>query len=310
MKTIIETAMEFFQTQLKQSDSSKQYLINRGFTEDDFDDIGVGHNPGYEVTVNHLQRNEFTQTEIDAVFPNLKALDSYQIVIPYYDPEGILKSIWGRLSIPGNPYKDQSTYLPFTDPAPKDTLFNLHKVKGKESVVLVEGFFDALLAYQRGVAAVAAADSYLRKEQIETAIGINHMTLVFDNDEAGEAGMEKAILDLANADIASDVFNYPAEFQSSGTSIKDPADFINHKGVESFKKSLDFGTEDSWFWYAFSFIDNHQDLDLFDETIVTEIAKSVVVLPEVIRNILEPDLREQLPTVALKVETLKRKKAL
>jgi hypothetical protein len=63
-------------------------------------------------------------------------------------------------------------------------------------------------------------------------------------------------------------------------------------------------------WYAFYFIYNHQDLDLFDETIVTEIAKSVVVLPEAIRDILEPDLREQLPTVALKVETLKRKKTL
>lgn len=309
MKTIIETAMEFFQAQLKQSDSSKQYLINRGFIEDDFDDIGVGHNPGHQATVNHLKSQGFNPSEINVAFPNLCDLDEYCIAIANYDPEGKLKSIWGRPIKENFHYDDGVTYSSLTANANKDTLFNHHKVKGKDSVVVVEGFFDALLAHQRGVDAVAVAGSYFSKEQINAATEFNYVTLAFDNDEEGKFGTKKAILELAFAGIDSSFLHYPSEFQSSDTPIKDPADWIKHKGVDSFIDEIN-GAEDGLIWYTYEFLINHPLVNRFDEALVDEMAQAIIELPEIMIEKMLPELKEHYSCVAMKIMTLKRKKTL
>jgi hypothetical protein len=240
MTIIIDAAMDFFQEQLKQSTSSMMYLTGRGFTKEEFHEIGVGHNPGYQVTVKHLLNEGFSQEEINTTLPHLIGLDGYKVAIAYYDPEGKIKSIWGRYTPPAgsNPFAKIKKYLPFTDPARKDTLFNLHNVAGKDSVVLVEGFFDALLAFQRGVNAVAVIGSNITQKQIDNTKEIEHMILAFDDDEAGHTGMEKAVNRLMKSGITFSVIEYPAFFRESHLGIKDPADWISRKGVESFRAAM------------------------------------------------------------------------
>jgi DNA primase catalytic core len=299
MTNITETAMKYFQEQLEHSASSIAYLKDRGFTEDEFHEIGVGHNPGYQVTLNHLLNEGFSQEEIDTSLAHLKGLDDYEIAIPYYDPEGNLKSIWGRY-IPyagSNPFSNKSKYLPFTNPAHKDTLFNLHNVAGKDSVVLVEGFFDALLAYQRGINAVAVIGSSITQKQIDNTKGIEHMILAFDDDEAGITGMEKAVNRLMKSGITSSVIEYPAQFKTSHLGIKDPADWISRKGVESFRPAMN-QAENGIDWKYNQIIKNH-DLsnDEDREEAEKEMAELISILPDELKEEYMPLAETQFPEI-------------
>jgi DNA primase catalytic core len=299
MTNIIETAMNYFQEQLEHSASSRDYLKDRGFTEDEFHEIGVGHNPGYQVTVEYLASNGFSQEEIDTSLTHLKGLDDYEIAIPYYDPEGNLKSIWGRY-VPyagANPFSYKPKYLPFTNPAHKDTLFNLHNVVGKDSVVLVEGFFDALLAYRRGINAVAVIGSNITQKQIDNTKGIEHMILAFDDDEAGITGMEKAVNRLMKSGITSSVIEYPAQFKTSHLGIKDPADWISRKGVESFRAAMN-QAENGIDWKYNQIIKNH-DLSNGEDRVEAEkeMAELISILPDELKEEYMPLAEAQFPEI-------------
>ena len=307
MTNIIEAAMNFFQEQLEHSASSRDYLKNRGFTEDEFHKIGVGHNPGYQVTVEYLSSEGFSQEEIDTVLPHLIGLDGYKVAIAYYDPEGRIKSIWGRHTPPAgsNPFAKITKYLPFTDPARKDTLFNLHNVAGKDSVVLVEGFFDALLAYQRGVNAVAVIGSSITQKQIDNTKGIEHMILAFDDDEAGLNGMEKAVNLLMKSGITTSVVEYPQQFKTSHLGIKDPAIWISRKGVESFRASMS-EAEKGIDWKYNQITKNHDLSDDEDrEKAEKEMAELLSVLPDETKQEYLPLAEVKFPEIKTKLEKQK-----
>ncbi|HEV2174869.1 MAG TPA: toprim domain-containing protein, partial [Nitrospira sp.] len=65
-------------------------------------------------------------------------------------------------------------------------LFNLHRVRGELSVVLVEGFFDCIKITQAGFPCVALMGSTMSKAQ-EKLIGeyFGHVIVMLDGDNAG-----------------------------------------------------------------------------------------------------------------------------
>ncbi len=110
-------------------------------------------------------------------------------MIPIHNAEGELVAYAGR-SIDGSEprYKFPAGFHKSLE------LFNLHRVKGELSVVLVEGFFDCMKVTQAGFPCVALMGSTMSKAQEELlAENFGHVVVMLDGDEAGrEAAQEIA----------------------------------------------------------------------------------------------------------------------
>ena len=108
-------------------------------------------------------------------------------VIPIHNGAGELLAYAGR-SIDGSEprYKFPSGFHKSLE------LYNLHRVEGELSVVLVEGFFDCMKVTQAGFPCVALMGSTMSEAQ-ENFISDNfaHVTLMLDGDEAGKTAAEE-----------------------------------------------------------------------------------------------------------------------
>ncbi len=107
-------------------------------------------------------------------------------VIPIHNASGELVAYAGR-SIDGSEprYKFPTGFHKSLE------LFNLHRVKGELSVVLVEGFFDCMKVTQAGFPCVALMGATMSRRQEELlAVHFGHVILMLDGDEAGRAAAE------------------------------------------------------------------------------------------------------------------------
>jgi len=109
-----------------------------------------------------------------------------RIVIPIHNPEGELVAYAGR-SIDGSEprYRFPAGFHKSLE------LFNLHRVRGGLSVVLVEGFFDCMKVTQAGYSCIALMGSTMSKAQeglIEKYFA--HVVVMLDGDDAGRVAAE------------------------------------------------------------------------------------------------------------------------
>ncbi|HEY6271646.1 MAG TPA: toprim domain-containing protein [Terriglobales bacterium] len=116
-----------------------------------------------------------------------------RIVIPIHNEHGQLVAYAGRAVDHQQPkYRLPAGFRK------SDALFNLHRAArtGDRSVIVVEGFFDALKVHQAGYPSVVALmGSSLSKRQAHLLTShFDHVVLMLDADEAGQRGTE-TILD-------------------------------------------------------------------------------------------------------------------
>jgi DNA primase len=232
---ILEEALEFFKALLwtDKGKETREYLLKkRCYGEDEIKAMELGFNPGEEETRSFLIKKGYSQEEIKAVFKYLPWREDYKLVIPWRDPVGRLKSLWGRLvRLLKEGEKENDKYKPITE-AEKGTLFNLHAAIGQKELRLVEGFLDALVAHIRGAKGVVGlGGDHLTKEQIENAkrYGVRQFTLCLDGDEAGQRGTEHALTLLNREGIPAFVAQLPEWF--------DPDDLIRENGIEAFEEA-------------------------------------------------------------------------
>jgi len=141
---------------LQKIDNSHQYVNERGLTDEIARTFGVG------------------------VFPGKGSMQG-RFVVPIHNAEGDLIAYAGR-SIDGTEprYKFPAGFHKSLE------LFNLHRVKGELSVVLVEGFFDCMKVTQEGFPCVALMGSTMSRIQEELlAQHFGHIVVMLDGDEAG-----------------------------------------------------------------------------------------------------------------------------
>ncbi len=107
------------------------------------------------------------------------------VTVPVHSPDGILLGFVGR-SIDGKVFKN-------TPGLPKSrTLFNLHRVKTKPYVFVVESSFDAIRLDQAGLPAVATLGAGVSKKQAQLLDKyFNTIYSVPDNDLAGREMTDK-----------------------------------------------------------------------------------------------------------------------
>lgn len=109
-----------------------------------------------------------------------------RIAIPIHDEAGNLVAYVGRW--PGDPPKGEERYKLPAGFKKSEVLFNLHRVKGAEEIVLVEGAFGVFRLHALGIPACAllGRDLSARQEELLAASGAKRVVLLLDGDGPGK----------------------------------------------------------------------------------------------------------------------------
>lgn len=220
-----EIALTFFKSQLfePQGNYALEYLTEtRGYTRQEIEGMELGFFPPRHYVKSTLGAKLFEDLGLD-----VKGLGrTHKIVIPYRNPDGSLKGFIVRRIDSKRP-----KYL-YSAGMERDTLFNLNAVKGSSDIYVTEGYFDALVATQRGIKwVVSTGFSRLTEMMLEyiTSCGITCITLIPDNDVVGLKGAAQSIALLKGKAISTFVLELPENY-------KDLDEFIRHEGIGAFEK--------------------------------------------------------------------------
>jgi len=281
-----EIALEYFKGELwGRGKEALDYLKSRGYSEDEIKGMELGFYPSQEETWDYLLNKVNSVNTVNSLGLKLKGMgETHKIGIPYRDPVGRLKGFIVRAINEADP-----KYL-FTAGVKKDTLFNLHEARGRDTLIVVEGFLDALVCTQRGLeGVVATGGSSLTEAQLENALRyhVKSFVLALDNDEAGRNGTEKSLDLITRKGLRAYIITLPEGF-------KDPDELIKAKGIEVFKELIE-KAESGAKWKAKSILskhDTHTDRGFQDA--LHEIEAYQETLTPVDRDMLKATLRESL----------------
>jgi len=183
---------------LQNIDCSHPYLKERGVTEERAKTFGIGFFSG-------------------------KGSMHDRIVIPIHNQRGELVAYAGR-SIDGSEprYKFPAGFHKSLE------LFNLDRVKGEMSVVLVEGFFDCVKVTQAGFPCVALMGSTMSSVQEELiAERFGEVILMLDGDEAGRKAAEEIADRLKQRVFSVVTVDLPDSVQPDQLSIEEMHHFLD-----------------------------------------------------------------------------------
>ena len=111
-----------------------------------------------------------------------------RIVVPVHDAEGKFSGYIGRATNAMEP-----KYLLPKGFALGKMLFNLHRVKDVERVVVVEGVFDAVRVHAAGFPVVALLGSQVTEAQADLLRKFKSVVYLFDGDDAGRGAAKKIL---------------------------------------------------------------------------------------------------------------------
>jgi DNA primase len=205
-KKILEinyASLKFFRHQLQKNKTVLDYLKKRGITELTIDKFELGFSPGNVLLRDYLYANGYNYELIkEAGLLDSKNFDRFQsrIIFPLRDENGRLVGFTGRI-FPDNHPGPKYLNSPETELFKKSHfLYGLYYAKDYISqfkkVILVEGQFDFLLAWQNNyrytvaVSGSALTPFHLKKLKKFTS----KIILAFDNDSAGFTASLKANL--------------------------------------------------------------------------------------------------------------------
>ncbi len=164
-------------------------------------------------------------------------------MFPIRDQRGRPVAFGGRI-LPDSPRSDAPKYIN----SPESELFTKSRllygfeqaretIRKSETVVVMEGNTDVILAHQHGLTnAVATLGTALT----ETHVGLlkrfaRKVVLVFDGDEAGQKATGRAIDKFLAQEVDLRILTLPEGL--------DPADYLTKHGLESFQHLVDEATE-------------------------------------------------------------------
>lgn len=241
-----EWLMKFYHHLLmysKEGREAKEYLIERGITEETIRKFKLGFSPkNEEVTLKFIQAKGFnlnaladekilTRYQSGRKRGKIGDLFSGRITIPITDFKGDVVAFGGR-SIRKN---EKIKYInsPSNEKYVKgDNLFGFSYaekyIRKKGFVILVEGYFDFLQVYQAGLKnVVAVLGVALTPSQALLLKSVtNNAVIVFDGDEAGKEASFRIAKILKTVGVNVTIANTEKE--------NDPDDYIREKGINAF----------------------------------------------------------------------------
>ena len=122
-----------------------------------------------------------------------------RIAIEIHNPDGDLVAYAGRWA-EEEPPEDVARYLLPKQFHKQLELFNIHRIpNSSDAVVLVESYWSVFRLHALGVQTVSPMGRSISEQQIELLMrrGVTHVTVLFDGDDAGRKGTEKAVVALS-----------------------------------------------------------------------------------------------------------------
>ncbi len=214
LREVLEAAALFYQHQLRQApeaEPARAYLAARGLSPETVDRFALGYSPNaWHVLLDAMRRRGFTLEELQAaglvvVREDGTAFDRFRgrLMIPIRDPQGHVIGFGARALGGEEPkYLNSPQTLLFDKSA---VLFALDlaraEIRRTGVAVIVEGYFDAMMAHQAGFTnVVAALGTSLSEAQLRLlSRGLRRLVLALDADPAG---MHAVLRGLASARAA------------------------------------------------------------------------------------------------------------
>jgi len=243
---IYDNATYFYMEQLKNSEKAKQYLKNRGISEETIEIFKIGYAPQERNSLyNFLKEKNFDESLINSSGLVSNSYDFFRnrIIIPIHDLTGRVIGFGGRLI-------DSTSELPKYINSPDTPIFKKGEnlfglwhakqyIREKGYVIVVEGYIDVILCHQYGFKnVVAPLGTALTQEQLEKTKRIfnnlkkitNKILLIFDGDEAGVTAAQRSLLPLFYGGFITKIVLLPEG--------EDPASFLQKYGEKALKNYI------------------------------------------------------------------------
>ena len=262
---INKEAARFFNSVLF-SDEGKEaleYLKQRGYLKKTLIRFGMGYAPNdWRRLLNHLRERGYSYEELyEANLANksekngkVNFYDSFRnrVMVPIIDPRGNVVAFGGRVLDDSKP-----KYINTSDtPVYKKSLgvfgLNFAKNTKEKSLILVEGYMDAISLHQAGFDnAVACLGTALTSEMAHLLSRYaEEIILSYDADEAGQKATQRAI------DIFSSIGQKIRVIRLTGG--KDPDEILKKFGPERYRSLIEGASND----IEYALLKARSDLDL------------------------------------------------
>jgi DNA primase len=242
LRAIQAEALRYYRAALEGSREARAYLKGRGVTGATSNAFSLGYAPrGWQGLHEHLKGKGYKDPLLlkSGLFAsgNKGVYDTFRdrIMFPIFDLHGEAVAFGGRVMGEGQPkYLNSSDTSLFKK---GETLYALEKAKEeirkKEKAVVVEGYMDAIMCHQAGIANTVAP--------LGTALTAGHLkklsrysralVLVFDGDQAGLAAARRALPLIFEHEMKAELLALPKG--------EDPDSLLRGKGREHFASLLE-----------------------------------------------------------------------
>ncbi len=240
-------AMDFFRHALlvgAEGKKARSYLNRRGMTKAIIESFNLGYAPaGWGSLVNLFSKKRMSHSlaEKAGLIISRKDKTGYydrfrdRIIFPIFDVSKQVIGFGGRVMDDSMPKYLNSPETPVYNKS--RSLYGLHMAKKmcreKDTVYIVEGYFDLLSLFQHGIEnAVATLGTSLTAEHIRLLKGYAaRVILVYDSDEAGIKAALRSIGIFMKEDVDARIIVLPEGY--------DPDSFLLEYGSESFVNAAD-----------------------------------------------------------------------
>jgi DNA primase len=240
-------AQDWFVAQLDgiEGSEARTYLARRGITDQTLRAFGLGFAPDSRGKLKDALKAFPEEMLVESgmlISPEDEKRESYdrfrgRLMIPIRDQRGRVIAFGGRILGAGEPKYLNSPETPLFDKG--RTLYNLDKAapaaRKSNRIVVVEGYMDAIMIAQAGIAeAVAPLGTALTEHQIERLWSmVETPVLCFDGDSAGQ----RAALRAAHRALPLLKPGYSLAFATLPAG-QDPDDLIRASGIKAFEAVL------------------------------------------------------------------------
>ncbi|WLD92110.1 DNA primase [Alkalihalobacillus sp. AL-G] len=222
---------------------AKQYLYDRGFTDEMINHFQIGYAPeSWEFGNSFLQKRDFSpQLMHEAGLLSKREFDGKffdrfrnRIMFPIWDTQGKTIAFGGRILGNGEPkYLNSPETKVFNK---SKTLYSYHMarpvMRKEDKVVLFEGYVDVIAAWSAGILnGVATLGTSLTEDQVRLlSRNVNTVIICYDSDNAGVNATFRATELLEKADCIVKIAQMPTGM--------DPDDYIQKYGAKRFNQDV------------------------------------------------------------------------
>lgn len=283
---IMEEAAKFYNFNLFNSEAGHKaldYLKNRRLTDETINHFKLGYSSSNKDQLYQILRDkEFSVSDMIKLGLVKQSNDgSYydmftsRIIFPITNPDGRVVGFSGRSM--DNKSNHKYVNSPETIIFKKgELLYHIYEgapiIRRRRHVVLYEGFFDVISAYQadfkNGVATMGTALTNNQANLIKKMT--DKIVVAFDGDKAGRKAAIQSIKPLESTGLIVEILNIPEQL--------DPDDFIKQYGENEYDKLFTQSTLDP---YAFQYVYYMDDVNLSD---ANDIAKFQLDITNMLRN--------------------------